>query len=550
MTMKLLCDYLLAKEQECPDRLYLKQPRNGKWTEYSWREVMDKARRVASFLRNQGLKKGDKVSIVSKNCAEWFITDFGISLAGLVNIPLFPNQHTESINYVLEHGEVKFIFIGKLDDPKRIRADIPEGLNSAGFDYHELKVGHSWQQVMDAEPLKDLELPSTDDIYTIIYTSGTSGVPKGAVYTHGIIGAYLEQLPDDLSRFMSLEDQHLISYLPLAHIYERTAIQIASLSIDCDVSFVESLVKFADNLREVQPTIFTAVPRIWGVFQSRIQDKLPPKKLSLLLKIPLVSSLIKKKIRHSLGLNRCTVCVSGASHLPSATIEFFDKLGIRIQEGYGQTENMAYATLNLLESWKIGSVGSPRVAVEAKLGEHHELLLRSPCMMKGYFKQEKASKEAFSDEGFLYTGDIAEIDEHGRIKIIGRISETFKNQSGEFIKPSPIENSFSHNQYTEYLCLVGKGLARNIMLVTLSELGKKASHEEVSKSLAQTLEDMNTDLRSYEKIGHVVVIKDDWTPDNNFLTPTLKIKRHVVENNYEPLIRKAVKEGGHVYWQS
>lgn len=538
-----VCHLLLKNERERGEEIYLRQPYEGHWYELTWKEVMQKARQVAAFLSEKGLKRGDHVAIISKNCAEWFIADYGIALAGMVNIPLFSNQNQENIEYILHHGEVKLVFVGKLDNPQQIRRYIPDSYKTVSFGYHEdLSVDYQWRDILASEPLKDIIPPQPDDLYTIIYSSGTSATPKGAMYTHQLVANYLALYCEDIKRISDVEHYRLLSYLPLAHVYERSAIQLGSLTISCTVSFVESLEKFADNLREVQPTLFTAVPRIWGVFKHKIEQKIPAKKLNILLKIPLLSSLIKKKIRSQLGLKECTNCFSGASHLPTEIADFFEKLDIIIQEGYGQTENMAYATFSELENNRKGYVGSPRLGVEIKLGEEKELLMRSDCLMKGYFKDEEKSKETFTEDWWLKTGDIVEIDEKNRVKILGRLSEVFKNQKGEFINPVPIEKAFGASDFIEHLCLVGKELPHNIMLVNLSEEGKKADKEDVKESFKKRMRSVNSKLRSYEKISHVLVISDEWSIDNNFLTPTLKVKRRTVESEYDEAIKNTVKE--------
>lgn len=546
-----LFQLLLKNEKDAAERVYLRQPRNGVWYEYTWAEVMLQARKVAGFLHQLGLKKGDHISIISKNCAEWFITDFGIHLAGMVNVPLFANQNEDSAHYVLKHGDVKLVFVGKLDDHQRVRQFIPNSYRTIGFDYHkDLQVDHTWSDVLESEPLTNLVEPEPDGLYTIIYSSGTTGAPKGAMYTNQSIANYLSVFPKDLLRIRDLEHYKLISYLPLAHVYERSAIQLSSVSINATVSFVESLDKFAENLREIQPTFFTAVPRIWGVFKQKIEQKLPPSKLNFLLKIPLVSGLIKKKIIHSLGLNECTNCFCGASHLPVSIMDFFEKLGIFIQEGYGQTENLAYATLSMLNDRKRGYVGTPRLEVEIKVGEDKELLMKCPCLMSGYYKNEQATKNAFTSEGWLRTGDVVDVDNEDRVKILGRLSENFKNQTGEFIAPSPIEKLFSANQMIEQLCLVGRELPSNVLLVTLNEgvrLGMPK--EEVNQSLQDTLKQVNSKLTKYEKVSHILILKDIWTTENDKLTPTLKVKRRVVEEAYAHLIQEALQQHQSIIWE-
>ncbi len=547
---KSLNQILLENEKQFADKVYLKQPRDGKWHEFTWQMVMRQAKQVAKMLQELGLKKGDRVAIFSKNCAEWFITDFGISLAGMVNVPLFANQHEDSISYVLEHAEIKLVFVGKLDDHQRVRGYIPDELLTVSFDYHEnLSCSYRWDDVLKKQPAEDIiSEPSSEDLYTIIYSSGTSGQPKGAVYTHGTIANYLELFPKDIKRIREVQHYHLMSYLPLAHVYERSAIQLGSVVIPCDVSFVESLDKFVENLQEAQPTFFTAVPRIWGVFQQKIEQKLPPQKLNLLLKLPFISTLIKKKIRHHLGLGRCTNCFSGASHLPVSILEFFDNLDIKIQEGYGQTENLAYATFSLLGQRRPGYVGTPRLKVELKIGEESELMIKSPCLMKEYYKDEDATNAALTDDGWLHTGDVAELDENKNVKIIGRLSENFKNQKGEFIVPAPIEKRFGTNPAIEQLCMVGRELPNNVLIVTLSESGRSQNKESTKQALQENLRKINSELANYEKISHIIVVSDAWTPENGVLTPTLKVKRRVVEANYRDLIKEAITQPNSVVW--
>jgi long-subunit acyl-CoA synthetase (AMP-forming) len=548
--MKSLNQYLLDNEQKFKEKVYLRQPKKGIWHSYTWGQVMREARQVAQFLYDSGLKKGDRVAIYSKNCAEWFMVDFGISLAGMVSVPLFANIQSELIDFILQHAEVKLVFIGKLDDPELLRTYVPSKLPTVSLGYHcQFASDIQWSEILEKQPLAQVYEPKPEDLYTIIYSSGTSALPRGAVYTHQIIANYLELYPKDVKCIWNAESYNFLSYLPLAHVYERSAIELGSLTLPSTVSFIESLDKFAENLRQVEPSFFAAVPRIWGVFQQKIEQKIPPRKLNILLKIPFISGLIKGKIRKQLGLAKCNNCFSGAAHLPASIIEFFEKLDIFIQEGYGQTENIAYATVSRLQERCKGYVGTPRLGVEIKLGEENELLMRSSCLMKEYYKDKKATKSVFTKEGWLRTGDIVEIDEKNRVKILGRLSENFKNQKGEFIAPTPIEEKFPMNPFIEQLCLVGRELPNNLLLITLNQLGKDQDKELIKNMLLDNLHKLNAQLSRHEKINHIVVIKDTWNTMNGFLTPTLKIKRSVIETEYMELISDSAKEREVIVWQ-
>jgi long-chain acyl-CoA synthetase len=543
-----VCELLLRKEKEDANQVYLRQPRDGVWHEYTCQEVVQKARRVRTFLYEKGLKKGDKVAIASKNCAEWFIVDYGIALAGMVSVPLFANQNKDTIEYVLDHAEVKLLFVGKLDAPDVFFEQVPKKYISVNMGYHNFDTTVQWQEVLASEPAIDFELPEPSDLYTIIYSSGTTGQPKGAVFTHSAIANFLACYSKDIREMVEEENYSLVSYLPLAHVFERTQIQLGSLTIAATVSFVESPEKFVENLQNIRPHLFHGVPRIYGVMKEKIEAKLPAALLSVLLHIPGISSIIKKKIKKELGFERVDNFVSGAAHLPLDIFEFFEKLGVLIQEGYGQTENLAYATYNKLWEFKKGSVGSPRIGVKLKLGDENELLCYSDCLMQEYYKRPEATAETFTEDGWLKTGDIAELDSLNRVTISGRLSETFKNQKGEFIQPVGIELAFNKGSFVEQLCLIGQDLPHNMMVVNLSAKGLSTDKGIIKDFLIKALDNINKKLRSYEKISHIIVAPEIWDIENDMMTPTLKIKRRNVYAKYIDTIKASIHSEEKVIW--
>lgn len=547
---QLLCQQILQKEQTCGDHIYLRQPHEGQWQEMTWAEVVRQARQVAALLTQAGLKRGDCVSVFSKNCAEWLIADFGITLAGMINVPLFPNQNKQTIDYILHHADVKLVFIGKLDSHNRTRAFISDDYKTINFPYHlNLSTTYQWEDVLNCEPMTDIVMPDPEEMYTIIYSSGTTGDPKGIVFTHGAVSRYMDTLYADLNRLVPLnKTHHLLSYLPLAHVYERSTVQLASLVIDCDVSFVESLERFSKNLNDVQPTLFTAVPRIWSMFKQRIEQQIEKKKIGWLLHVPLVSRIVKRNIKKQLGLSRADLCVSGAAHLPSAVVDFFKTIDIDIQEGSGQTEDFGYTTLTMRDDIKPGFVGIARYGVELKQSDAGELLVHSPCLMKEYYKDHNLTMNTFTEDGWLKTGDLVEIDSKNRVKILGRISENFKNQKGEFVAPAGIEDKFLTTGLIEHCCLVGKMLPSNILLVNLSSAADLKDEGSIKDTLRQLQHDVNRDLKTHEKISHMLVIKEPWTIANHCLTPTMKIRRRSIEAAYQEAILNTMSEPVGVVW--
>lgn len=543
-----ICYYLFKNENEKKDEVYLKQPKEGLWYEYTWGEVVHQARQIRTFLYEKGLKKGDRVSIISKNCAEWFMTDFAIALAGMVSVPVFPTQTDENIVYILDHAEVKLVFVGKLDEPERILKVIPSHTIKVNFDYHRLEADYQWSEVLQSPALEAFSLPEPEDIFSIIYSSGTTGTPKGVVFEHKAISKFLDCFLEDFKELAGTGKQYVASYLPLAHVYERTQLELASLVVPVEISFIESPELFLENLQYIKPTSFIAVPRIYGVIKEKIDTKIPPGLLSFLLRIPGVSTFIKQKIRKSLGLERAGLIVCGAAQLPKVIFDFFYKLGIPIQEGYGQTENMAYVAANKGEIITGGTVGKARVGVQFKLGEDNEILTYSDFLMKAYYKDPAKTKKAFTHEGWLKTGDTGLIDEQGRLMITGRLSYIFKNQKGEFINPVHIETIFPSPKYIENICLIGEGLSHNLLLVSLSALGQKAEKQDLEAALEAALLKLNQKLRSYEKVAHILITPESWTIENKLLTPTLKIKRKVLFEKFAPDVQDFAKQSSKIIW--
>jgi len=389
-----------------------------------------------------------------------------------------------------------------------------------------------------------------DSLAFLQYTSGSTGHPKGVMISHENLALASSSFRKDAKLWQLPKSNHLLSYLPLAHVFERAVVLSGSIIINADVSFVESKQTFADDLRNASPTLFQAVPLIWFVFQNKILEKLSQKKLNILLKIPLVSSLIKKKLRKALGLTRCGLPISGAASLPAATSEFFKALDIEIHEGYGQTENLAFVSVNPIDAVKIGTIGTPRSDVEIKIDpDSHELLVKSPGNMTGYYRDPQATEKVLLADGFIRSGDVAEIDADGYITIIGRLSEQFKTQKGEFITPAPIENKFTANPNIEFACLTGRELPQPILIVALTDPAPRKPIAKLAQNIQLNLQQINSQLSSIEQISHVLIVKGIWTPENGCLTPTQKIKRHYIEQQYSDLFDTIIQQDQVIVWE-
>ncbi|MBR9728108.1 AMP-binding protein [Shewanella intestini] len=513
------------------DNVYLRQPINGKYVEFTWKEVQQQVYQIAGALRHLGLTPGDKVAILSKNCAEWFITDLALMHGGYISVPIYPTANADTIRYVIEHSGCKAIFSGKLDHWAEQESGVGGDLLRIAMPYDTMPSQYSWEQLLNlAPPLVDSPTPSPEQVMTLIYTSGSTGKPKGAIQTFAAYAWTCNAVVRDLK---TDTQERLLSYLPLAHITERVAMEGSSFYSGSSVAFVESLDSFVEDVQRCRPTVFFSVPRLWTLFHLNIVNKIGESKLNLLLKIPIISSIVKRKIHQGLGLEHCRLLGSGSAPVPATLLEWYRKIGLNISEAWGMTENCAYSIINYpFNSAKIGTVGRAIEGCQVRRTDEGELLIKSPGLMQGYYLQEEATAAAFDEEGFFFTGDLCEIDEDGFISITGRVKDNFKTSKGKYVAPVPIERRLAQDTHLELICVIGSGLPHPAALVQLSEGASKQPREEVRASLKATLDSVNPNLESHEHVDAMIVTNDAWTVENDILTPTLKIKRHVLEKQF------------------
>jgi len=523
-------------EETHPETVYLKQPVNGVIHEFTWRETSQQARKVAATLLAMDLPKGSHIAILSKNCAEWFITDLAIMLAGHVSVPIYSTAGEKTIRFVLDHAKCPVIFVGKLDDTEKQVAAIGEGIVKLAFPYPNIPADKQWDDVLQAAPFLGKPIPALDSVMTIVYTSGSTGNPKGVVHNYESI---CWAASNSLNELKVDQNDRMLSYLPLAHITERVLVEIASFYSGMRINFLESLETFARDVNAAEPTLFISVPRLWTRFQMGVLASMPQKKLDLMLRIPIVSSFVSKKIRIKLGLGKARLCASGSAPIPASTLEWFRKIGVNISEGWGMTENSAYGTCCVpFRADKIGSIGRAYNGVDIRIAEEGEIQVRGPCNMKEYYLEPEKTAEVMTEDGYLKTGDKGSIDSDGYIKITGRLKEIFKTSKGKYIAPVPIESKLMANSSIEQVCVTGSQLKQPIALVVLSPEALKLPADEIEQSLLATLNEVNNTLESHAVLDCLVIMKDEWTVGNGLLTPTLKVKRHNLEEHYGSLINR------------
>ena len=527
-------------ERRLKDKPFLRQPFGDKWEEYTWGETGQMARKLATGLKTLGLPPKSHIGLMSKNCREWIIADLAIYMAGYVSVPFFPNLNSKELQSLLQFGDVSALFMGKVNAWDEIKNGIPDDMPLIAFPHYKdcskISEGHQWFDFINKfEPQQGDFYPDRSDMWTIIFTSGTTGTPKGVVldYQTNENTECLTTPEHNPLRVDFNGKNSFFSYLPLNHIAERIVVEFTCFRYGGTISFTESLETFAQNLGSVQPTVFFGVPRIYTKFQMGILSKFPQEKLNKLLSIPIVSSLLKMVLKKKLGLSKAKSIVTGAAPMQESQRVWYRSLGVNITNGYGMTENCAICTQLPGEiTDKPGSVGKAQPKVDIKIdSETGEILMRGPYVMKEYYNDPETTNNTIKD-GWLYTGDRGRIDDEGNLYITGRVKDTFKTTTGEFVEPGRIEALFGDVTEFEQICVVGFGIASPILLAVPSEGANSIDKDTLKQQLSSKLESVNKDQVSHRKVSTIVIMKEAWNPDNGILTPTMKIKRVKIDEKF------------------
>jgi len=528
-----ILDYFLKWERETPSAIFLRQPINRTWVNYSWKEVGHAAREICGTLQEKGFSRGDRVAILSANCAQWIICDIAMIMGGFISVPLYANVNADSMRHILKASGCTFMFVGKLlpKDWDNVKDAIPDSVQAVCMAGYQKEGLTTWENFIQPSTNAQIQKQTGEDVVTYIYTSGTTGEPKGVIHTNSsIVNAVLTAV-DSVN--LNRPGNRFLSYLPLSHAAERGLIEAGCLYCGGTIAFVESIERFNSNIKEIKPTHFFGVPRIWEKFHSKILEKIPQKKLMLLLKTPIVSFIIKNKIKKSLGLEKADVILSGAAAILPDLLLWYQKLGIIIREAYGMSENFNVLSLNPKNDVRIGTVGKLFSNQEVIIDpETHEIKQKCNWLMKGYYNKPELTAKTIIN-GFLHTGDMGELSEDGFLKVTGRVKDIFKTSKGEYISPAPIEVKFLELPGVSQACVMGSKYAQPFIIISLSSIGNIMEKSEMERQLKNVLHVHNQHGMEYQKLKKVFVTKEEWTIDNGLLTPTLKMKRNELSNKYE-----------------
>jgi len=583
MELKRIFDLLPRYENEfIPKDDCLAGKINKEWVKYSLKDFRNYADIISSALINLGIKKGDKIATISSNRPEWNFVDFGVLQIGAVHVPIYPTISEQDYRYILNHSEVKVLFVEDAFLYKKIKHILPKLDNKISiFSFTKIEGIKQFDELLDngdpqAHRIHLEEIKSSineDDIATMIYTSGTTGNPKGVMLTHKNI----------LSNVLSLyhifpvdQTSKCLSYLPLCHVYERTNIYIY-LYLGVSIYYAESMATIGDNLKEISPEILTTVPRLlekvydkiigkgrklngiakqlffWAV---RLGEKYEYDDRSFLydLRLKIADKLIFVKWREALGGNMRAV-ISGGAAIQPRLARVFNAAGIPLIEGYGMTETSPVIAVNTFEPGqrKVGTVGPPIKCNQVKISERGEILVKGDNVMKGYFKDPEMTKEAIID-GWMHTGDQGIIDDDGMLKITGRVKEIFKTSMGKYISPVLLENKIKESPFIDQIMVIGENQKFAAALIVpafehlrswckIKEIDYTTNEEMIKdKSIInrykKEINCFNKDFGDTEKIKKFELIDHEWTIDSGEITPNLKLKRKSIQDKYDGLIKK------------
>ncbi len=542
MECQTLTEQLAHWAQECPERVWLRDLSDAGETPYSWSEAQDQVLAAAAALEKK-LGSGQSMALLSKNRAHWVLADLAIIASGNISVPLFTTHTATTAEYILGFTETKVLFLGETSNWDAVKAVLPKDVLIITLPGVSCDIDHiTWDSLIKAG-LGDhpAHKASASDLISLVFTSGTTGMPKGVIQTHD---SNLIPVRRGTEAFASREDSRFFSYLPLSHIAERQIVEYGSMVACGEIWFNESLETLLRDLPACKPNIFFGPPRVWEQLQQAVLGKVGGQEaLDTLLEQD--AEGISTMVLGGLGLTEVDYCLTAAAPTPPALIHWWEKLGLKLCEGFGQTEAMSLIVTKV-DDRRIGSIGKPISGVEVKISDIGELLIRAEGCTPGYYQQPEKTAELWQN-GWLHTGDKAYVDDDGFIFITGRVKDYFKTIQGKFVAPPPIEGLFANNSHAEQQCLLGRGFSKTVMVTVLSEAAKGLDRQVVEASVLDTIASINTELEKHARIGAVIISGEHWTIENEILTPTLKIRRERVEAVFaekaEQLARESAEQG-------
>jgi long-chain acyl-CoA synthetase len=547
---------IYACERSRASELLLTQPLNGLVTTWTWATAIREVRQIAAWLEAQNWPPGSRIVILSRNSAWWLMADFAIWMAGHVSVPVFPAASAGALTSLFRHCEPVACFLGQFDNPPDYGEEAFRNVAFVSFPNfaatHPPPEAIAWSELVRTQrPLAGHPVRDPMDVATIIYTSGTTGQPKGAMHTFqslSLMGKSMEPLLGGAGQ----ESERILSYLPLAHIAERAIVEMNALLVPMEIYFTENQETFLTDLERARATLFFSVPRLFLRFQQKVFEKVPEKKLKRLLALPLVGTILRKRLLKRLGLNHAHIVAGGGAATPVEVIRWYRKLGLNFVEGYGMTET-GITHVPLPGLYRMGFVGNASPFATTRVSLEGEVQIAGPMNMIGYFRNRELTQQAFTGDGYFRTGDRGQLDAAGRLRLVGRLKEEFKTAKGKFVVPARIEELLSFSTLFESVAIFGAGMTLPFALTVLTpakrqECADASGRAAVEAELVAVLEQVNPQLEQHERLRFLAISFEPWTTQNGFLTPTLKVRRPALEQRFSSEYKAWEQQGRKVVW--
>ncbi len=535
--------YLDQWATENPDKIWLRERCGDETRDWSWAQGREEIHALGAWQEQQLEGHGHRVGLLSRNRAHWFFADMGSISAGNVVVPMFTTLAGETAEYVMSFTEMKQLFVGETDNWDQIREVLPDDIQLITLPGVELDEDHlAWEDIVAPHRgQRPAYRCQADDLVSLVFTSGTTGLPKGVMQTHS---SNIVPITRFTEAFDTPPGARYFSYLPLSHIAERQIVEGSSIVTCGEVFFNENMSTLLRDLPACRPHIMFGPPRVWEQLQQGIISKFGSQE-AIDGALAADREGVGKMVREGLGLDEAMYILTAAAPTPPALIRWYEEFGIILNEGFGQTECMG-PIVGSTENRRVGSIGKPMPGVEVRLSDEDELQVKAPGCSPGYYKNPEKTAETFVD-GWVYTGDKARVDEDGFYYITGRVKDYFKTIQGKFVAPTPMENIFAENDFTEQLCLLGRGYSKTVMTCVLSDTAQERPKEEIEAELRERVAAVNDEVDKHARIGAVMISREPWGIDNGILTPTLKIRREKVEERFgeraQELARQSAEQG-------
>lgn len=592
-----IAEMFISVTNKYTDKVAYGYKEGDEWKTMTFAQVRDTVEKLSSGLKSLGMKPGDHVGIVSHNSHLWAMSDYATVCARGILATIYPTLTTKQVKWIVQHAECRFIFAGDQEQAEKVLSFLPEVkhiekvivLDNTKFDDENvlllndlLEMGEKYRAEHPGEFEKDAMSIHKDDLLTLIYTSGTTGEPKGVMLTHGNLSS---NITSSLQVITANENDIFLSFLPLSHSFERMAGHFLATSVGASIYYAENINTVADNMREVHPTLMTAVPRFYEKVYGKVIDgisassavkkkifwwsinngrkaarkKMNDKKVGPILntKMKIAHKLVFSKLQERIG-GRLRFFVSGGAPLSKEVGEFFGAAGIIILEGYGLSETSPVISVNPLEKPKIGAVGPPLPGVEVKIADDGEILTRGPHIMKGYFKNDEATAEVIDKDGWFYTGDVGMIDEDGYLVITDRKKNLIVTSGGKNVAPQPMENVLVTSKWIEQILAIGdkRKFVSALIVPSFPNLEAWANEKnlqwnsreelvklpEVEELYHRVIDESMEGFAQFEKIKKFILLPNEFTIESGELTPSLKIRRNIVEKKYQDIINQLYAE--------